>query len=166
VHTARANGGSTENMEPGFQKMAELKPNIGYMHKGIGADVEDRVASGEFSIAIVEAHRPILAAEKGAPVRLDVPSEGAFALPFTLEVVANTPAKDLAEYYINIAFTPEAQRGFAEDGLFSPTLRGVQIPDSVKDKVVPTNKLLPFDWDILAANRPAWTERWNREVQP
>ena len=75
-----------------------------------------------------------------------------------------------------LAFTPTApfpatdvQLAFATELFFSPTNRTVKLPPDVAGKIISgpkdVERLFIFDWSQIAQQRPAWTERWNKEIR-
>ena len=164
VTAAKLNGGDENNIDPGFKKMSELKPNLSYIYKGEGQEVPQGVTQGNIWVTAMMLVKAQDLIKQGAHVGIVIPKEGAHPLPYTLEIVKGTKNADLAYKFIDMALSQEAQLGFAKDLLVTPSNTKVQIPADLKDILPTSDRLMAMDWSAIAKNRSAWTDRWNKEI--
>lgn len=161
------NGGSQTNMEPGFQAMERLKPNIHSFSKN-EALIAEALRSDEASLASwqISIMKDYIA--KGYPVGVTAQlKEGIFGTPGSVAIVKGHKAPTAAlEDLVNRALSPEAQLGIAKDYWHSPTNRKVKVPDDLKRVVIPAEgsdfKIIPVDLDAFYANRSSLIDRLNK----
>ena len=123
--------------------------------------------SKEIALSIWGSGRVKALADTGFPAQFAYPKEGAVGIQPTVSVPKGSPNKALAMKYIDVLLSPEGQKCFAEKKYAGPVNTKVELSDKVKG-IVPFGesyeKLWYPDTDAIAADRPAWTERWQREV--
>jgi putative spermidine/putrescine transport system substrate-binding protein len=166
IAAARLNGGSIDNLEPGFQAIRELKPHV--MTFYTQADqVIPLIQRGDIAIAVWFSDRTAVAANSGVPVAAVFPSEGAIGIQPSFAIPTGAHHKALAEQYIDLALSVEAQACVAQRQFLGPTNRKVELADDVA-RLVPyrdTVERLYFPPpEIQAASLPTWMDRWNREI--
>ncbi|MFN8523502.1 MAG: extracellular solute-binding protein [Chloroflexota bacterium] len=162
IIAARLAGGSEDNIDPGFKRLAELKANaVGF--KTSGPDNNNLVAQGEAGVTFALASQTLELKGKGANVEWIAPSDGAATLPQTFQVVAGGPQPELARAFANYMLGAEAQGKLANDLLLAVTNKNVALDPKVAP-LVPLEKLQYFDWTKIGAKRGDWTNRFNREV--
>ncbi len=162
VVAARLDGGDESNVEAGFKKLAELKPNAaGY--RTSGPENNNLVAQGEAAVTFGLANQTRDLKANGAPVEWLVPAEGALALPQTFQVVANAPHPDLALRLVDFVLSGEVQTRLANELLLVVTNRDVTLDPDVAP-LVPIDNVQYFDLTIIGAKRGEWTNRFNREI--
>lgn len=160
LQAAMMNGGGYDNIEPGFEAVKKLAPNIRKYWKAIG-DVRPMFDEAVFVITGTNIWND--EASKGRPVAAAFPAEGALAAPARAEIVKGTKAKDLAEKFIDAYLSPEVQAGWSRDYAISVFNKKASIPPEVQAKLA--KKLVVFDSNKIAKNQAAWVERWMREIQ-
>lgn len=159
---AKLAGGSEQNIDPGFTKLAELKPNVAGF-KSSGPDNNNLVAQGEAGITIALASQTLDLKSKGANVDWIVPEEGALTLPSGFQIVTKAPEPVVAAAFVNYLLSKEIQTKFANELLLATTRNDVAL-DPKNASLVPLDKLIYFDWDVIGAQRGNWTNRFNREI--
>ena len=160
LYAAQINGGGYDNIDPGFEAVKKLAPNVRKYWKAIG-DVRPLFDEDVFVITGINIWND--EASKGRPVGMVVPKEGGLAAPARAEIVKGTKAKDLAEKFINEYLSPESQAGWAREYAISVFNKKAVIPDDVKAKIA--QKLIIFDATKIAERQGAWVERWMREIR-
>lgn len=112
---AYENGGSEENPEPGFEKLAEIQPHSAVSKSG---SVAQLFQTGDAWAAIWGAHIGQRIAQAGINVSVVHPpiNDGnvAIARGF-LGIVKGSPHKDAAEYYINAVISKGVQVKFSTE---------------------------------------------------
>ena len=165
---ARLNGGSIENIDPGFEAIKKLKPNVQMMYTQPDQLIP-LFERGDIAVAVWYTDRTGAAAAKGVPVAAAYPKEGAIGIVPTVSVPKASQKKELAQKYIATLLSPEGQLCFAQSQFAGPTNKTVKLPPEVARKIISgpadVDKLVLFDWAKVARQRPQWTERWNKELR-
>jgi putative spermidine/putrescine transport system substrate-binding protein len=160
-------GGSENDIDPAFRKIAELKPFAAIQGSQDQLytmfDQEVGAASiefGSFTRAYAESRNPnIVIAE---------PVEGQAVSMNVACITVGTANQALAEEWINLHLSPECQQSYAEAIYYSPTISNASFPKALADKLVmgpeAVGKLVDFDWDVVIRNQPRWSSRFTREI--
>ncbi len=163
---ARLNGGSVENIDPGFEAIKKLKPNIQMMYTQPD-QIIPLFERGDIALAVWYTDRTGAAALKGVPVAAAYPSEGAIGIVPTVSVPKASAKRELAQKYIETLLSPEGQLCFGQSQFAGPTNKKVQLPADLA-KLVPYGPLVQRmffpDTDLVARKFPEWSERWGREI--
>lgn len=107
-------------------------------------EVVTGVAEGRFDAGITLDQAARTAIEKGSPLELVVPEEGAIAVYSPIAVVEGGKGQDLAESFVDFSITPEAQEAIASTG-WQPIRSDVAWPH-------PMEQVSP-DWSAIAARQ-------------
>jgi putative spermidine/putrescine transport system substrate-binding protein len=162
-------GGSEQNLEPGFKKLAELKP--AYYYKA-STDLATKFTLGEIWAAPWHAGWVIRIARGGFPIaHADVrvgDKHGIIAEEY-MGILKGTKAREAAEYWINQALEPEAQIAFARKVGVVPT-NAKALERMKDDPVLKTLMWRPEDqkrafhmnWKVIEPQMPKMVDRWNR----
>ena len=163
---ARINGGSVENIDPGFEAIKKLKPNVQMMYTQPD-QIIPLFERGDIALAVWYTDRTGAAALRGVPVAAAYPSEGAIGIVPTVSVPKASTKRDLAQKYIATLLAPEGQLCFGQSQFAGPTNKKVQLPPDLA-KLVPYGPLVQRmffpDTDLVARKFPEWSERWGREI--
>jgi putative spermidine/putrescine transport system substrate-binding protein len=166
IAAARLNGGSLDNVEPGFEAIKKLKPNIQMMYTQPD-QIIPLFERGDIAIAVWYTDRTGAAAMKGVPVAAAYPKEGAIGIIPTVSVPKGSQKKDLAEKYISVLLSPEGQLCYAQTQFAGPSNKKVKLPPDLA-KLVPygenVERMYFPDTDVFAKKLPEWAERWGREI--
>lgn len=169
VQLARMRGGGENNIEPAFEAIREILPNVAAVASNPGA-LSVLFQQGEIDIAphYLNNMAPLTAA--GTPVDWVVPEEGALLISPSMHIVRNPRERELAAAYIDAAISPEVQTQMASAPYyFVPTNSRAEISGFIAERLGSTTeavveKLVPLDWQAISKNLPTWIERFNREV--
>ena len=163
---ARLNGGSIENIDPGFEAIKKLKPNVQMMYTQPD-QIIPLFERGDIAMAVWYTDRTGAAAAKGVPVAAAYPKEGAIGIVPTVSVPKASQKRELAQKYIAALLSPEGQLCFAQTQFAGPTNKKVQLPADLA-KLVPFGDIVQRmyfpDTDFVARKFPEWSERWGREI--
>jgi spermidine/putrescine-binding protein len=166
IAAARLNGGSVENVEPGFRAIRELRPHVVTLYTQADQVVQ-LIERGDIAAAVWFSDRVGAAARNGVPVALVFPREGAIGILPTFSIPQGARSKDLAEQYMDRALSVDSQRCLAERQYAGPTNRKVELPEALA-ALVPYRESIDRLYfppaEIVAQSLPAWTDRWNREI--
>lgn len=162
----RMKGGSLDNQDAGFAAIKELMPSVLMLYTQADQLVQ-LFERGEIVMAPWYPDRIGSAADKGVPVAVAYPKEGAVGIQPTVSIPKGAVNQALALQYIDILLSAEGQKCFAEKKYAGPVNTRVELSDKVK-AIVPFGESYDNLWypdtDAIAELRPGWTERWQREI--
>ena len=155
-------------MDKGWDKMAELKPNVQTLYDNTGATIL-QVSQGQADVAGPEFSKGLVPyIKRGAPVVQSRPSEGSFAGVNCVTLVKNAPEPELGAAFIDRILSPAVQKGMAEATFAAPSVSDVQLSSDVANLVpYPESRmrdlrLYVLDWAHINPLRPAILERFNQ----
>lgn len=163
VMAARLNGGSETNIEPGFEAMKRLRPNVRKFYKS-NPEAAQLFERGEVNIGAWFDGRTWALADGGLPIRFVVPKEGATVGMVSYHIAKNTPKLDVCKQFVNFAISVEAQEGFCNGMQYGPVNRKAKLVPPASDRVPPLASLLMLDWFKIEPQMASWLDRWNREI--
>ncbi|MFN0301091.1 MAG: extracellular solute-binding protein [Burkholderiales bacterium] len=168
VEMAKLNGGGEENMEPAFQFVKKMLPNLGAVATSPGA-LATLFQQGQIDISVHYNNNVGDIAAKGVPIALARPDTGYLLIQSTMHVVKNTKNPDLAAAYINAAISPDVQQKMGDAPYFVvPTNEKVQFSKGLQTWAKDMKELQTFktvDWAKLNPRRGEYIDRFNREVK-
>lgn len=164
---ANANGGSEENIEPGFKKLKEIAKNAVTFDKT--ADVSNYFLQGQTVASAWGSSRVFTLQDTGFPIEYVIPEEGAIALMSTVSVVKGAPNEKLAQEFVNFVISEKVQEEFAKALFDGPVNKNVKLEDEIAEKVpygqAEIDKLIKVNWELVNEKRAEWTERANKEIE-
>mgnify|MGYP003859354507 CR=1 FL=1 len=169
VMMARLNGGSENDIDPGFEVMAnEVAPNVLVFEPSSGK-ASELFQSKEVVLSIWGSGRTKSLADTGFPAKFAYPKEGAVALMLAACPVVDSNAPEEAAAFIDYLLEPEIQVRLADAMGSGPVNNQAVLPDELA-AVLPygpeqIGKLIAVDWDVINPAREEWTKRWAREVE-
>ncbi|MEJ1160155.1 ABC transporter substrate-binding protein [Prosthecomicrobium sp. N25] len=170
VEIAKMNGGSEANIDPAFEAIGKLKPNLAAVAANPGA-LATLFQQGQIDISPGNFNAIQILKANGVPVEFVAPKEGAIAFKTTIHVVKNSPNKDLAFKLIEAALSPDVQaKLMAAPYLIVPTNTKVAMGGEIakvlaKDTDELKKKFVFQDWKKINEQRSAWIERFNRDIK-
>lgn len=160
-------GGSATNVDPGFAKLAKLRPNkltVFWTDWAPMLKTGDTNAATEFDYYLESMKA------QGYPIDYVFPEEKAFGAAEGAALVAGTKNREIAQAFLNLTIDPKMQSTFAEALYYGPTNKLVKPSAAVAAKMSygaeKMAKIRFFDPVFWYENRPAWTERLTTEVVP
>jgi putative spermidine/putrescine transport system substrate-binding protein len=167
IIAAELAGGSAANVEPGFAKLAKLRPNkltVFWTDWAPMLKTGDTDAASEFDYYLETMKA------QGYPIDYVFPTESAFGAAEGGAIVAGSKNRELAQAFLDLTIEPKIQAVFAEKVYQGPTNRKVEPTAAVAAKMSygaeKLKKIRFFDPVQWYENRPAWTERLTTEVVP
>ncbi|TGD93051.1 ABC transporter substrate-binding protein [Methylobacterium nonmethylotrophicum] len=170
VEVAKMHGGSEANIDPAFKAMETLKPNLSAVAANPGA-LATLFQQGQVDISPGNFNAIQILKAKGVPVEFVAPKEGAIAFKTLIQIVKNSPNRDLAFKLIEAAISEPVQtRLMQAPYLVVPTNTKVKMTGEIarvlaRDTDDLKKKFVFQDWKTINAQRPAWIERFNREIK-
>ena len=165
---ARINGGSEENMEPAFEFIKKLLPNVGAVAANPGV-LATLFQQGQIDFSVHYINNIEALRAKGVPVALARPESNWGLVRSTMHIVKNTKSPDLAAAYINEALSLEVQQKMSEAPYFvAPTNKNAKFTGALAAIAKDMSELEAFrqtDWIKLNPRRAEYIDRFNREVK-
>jgi len=159
-------GGTLENMDAGFAAIKPLAKDSVTLYTQA-----DQIVSlferGEISIAVWYPDRAGSAIDKGLPLAVAYPKEGAVGILPALVIPKGAKNPALALKYIDEVLSRDGQACFADRKYAGPVNTQVKLSDKAA-KIVPNGASFDAMWfpdpDAVMKGLPEWTKRWQREV--
>ncbi|WP_428487693.1 ABC transporter substrate-binding protein [Rhodopila sp.] len=166
IIAAELAGGDKTNVDPGFAKLAKLRPD---KLTFFWTDWAPMLKTGDTNSATEFDYYPETMKAQGYPIDYVFPSEGAIGAAECAALVAGTRNREVAHVFLNLMIDPAIQETFATRTFQGPTNKKVQLTADIAARMSYGEKLKHirfFDPAFWHENRPAWTERLNTEVVP
>ena len=155
-------------LDKGWSKMAELKPNVQTIYDNFGTAVL-QVTQGQADAAgpdFSKSVQPYI--DKGAPLVLSTPSEGSFAGVNTVTLVKGAPEPDLGCAFIDRILSPSVPKDLSEATGAAPSVNGIEL-DAKTAAIAPypesrmkEMKLYILDWEKINPQRSAILDKYNQ----
>lgn len=158
-------GGSEHKIDPGFEKVKALRPNIALFFKTDAESIKFLQAgeAGVVGWGILPNVYKLLG--PGSNYRFVIPEGPQFLAPIPIQIVAGRPHTAAAEKVVNAILAAEIQEKLVEQLGSVPANRRARAPEKIRGIVPPLTNIYKVDWQAVNANFDKWTERWNREIQ-
>lgn len=162
----KMHGGTLDNMDPGFEAVKPLaKASVTLYTQA------DQIVSlferGEIVVAVWYPDRAGSAIDKGLPLGVVYPKEGAVGILPALVIPKGAKSAALAHQYIDQVLSAKGQECFAEKKYAGPVNTIVKLTEKAA-AIVPYKETFDAMWfpdpDAVAKSVPIWTRRWQREV--
>jgi putative spermidine/putrescine transport system substrate-binding protein len=165
VIAARLNGGSDDDLDPGFAALQRLLP-VKFFPQGPSA--EPFYVQGDVWIHPAIHGAVYQMKDKGVPIDWVAPKEGAFADYNVLVIPKGVKNKAAAEKLVDYFLGPEVQLAYARGLFYAPVNQTVQVPPDLAAKVHPTadeqRNIQAIPWEKISARESELSDRWNREI--
>jgi putative spermidine/putrescine transport system substrate-binding protein len=163
VIAAKVFGGSEDNLDPGWSKLQELKPQVGRSPTQLLQMLERE----EIAIAPLWNNDAAGAAQKGLPIKFVQPDPGPVAIISFMSATAKTRHPELVYEWMNELLSPEYQSMAARAPYyFGPTVKGIAIPEGARAYTPSTPaevlRLQSVDWTKIAPIRGKLVEQFDR----
>jgi putative spermidine/putrescine transport system substrate-binding protein len=160
---AKVFGGSEGNLDPGWAKLGELKPQVGRSPTQLLQMLERE----EIVLAPLWNNDAAGAVAKGLPLKFVQPDPGPVAIISFMSAVSKTRYPDLVADWMNELLSNEYQTMAANAPyFFGPTVKGIAIPEAAKPYTPSTPdevlRLQSVDWSKIAPVRGKIVEQFDR----
>ncbi|MGQ0662414.1 MAG: ABC transporter substrate-binding protein [Pseudomonadota bacterium] len=166
IIAAELAGGSAANPDPGFKKLAELKP---LRLTVFWTDWAPLNKSGDVTLATEFDYYLETMKTQKYPIEYVIPKEGGIGVPEYVSMVKGAKYPELAEAFMNLMLSPKVQEAFARDTYQGATSKRITLDQAAAARCAcgaRIGQLRFFDPVLFADKRAAWTERMNTEVVP
>ncbi len=160
-------GEETFNEDAAFDQLNTLKGNVVKEYDRT-SDFVNMFSQGEIVAGpFMEMYlKDLLAAVPGT--EFVTPSEGAYAVLNTVNVVEGSNNKELAEEFINWHLSKEVQEASAKAKIDSPVNKLVELSSEEAEGITygedTINELKLLDMEFVNEQSAQWIDRWNREI--
>lgn len=166
VTAAELAGGSMSNVDPGFEKLARLRPvKLGFTW----TDWASLYKTGDVIVATeFDCYLDFMKSQDYG-IQYVTPREKGLGAIDSVAIVKGRANPDLAEYFLDVIMDPKVQVGLSRDLFQGPINSKVRLPAEVAAKCncgANMANVRLFDPAPFAMRRPAWTERMKTEVVP
>ena len=163
VIAAKVFGGSEDNLEPGWAKLQELKPQVGRSPTQLLQMLERE----EIALAPLWNNDAAGAAQKGLPIKFVQPDPGPVAIISFMSAITKTRHAALVNEWMNELLSAEYQAMAAKAPyFFGPTVKGIAIPEAARPYTPSTPaevlRLQSVDWSKIAPVRGKIVEQFDR----
>ena len=168
VEIAKLHGGSEKNMEPGFEAVRKLLPNVGAVAPNPGA-LATLFQQGQIDISFNYLNAILPLTQRGVSIAIAKPDSGWVLVRNSLHVIENSKSRDLAYIYIDTALSNEVQAQMAASpNYLAPTNKTVEFGAELQ-KIAGNNEELAnltlIDWKTLNPQRSALIERFSKDIR-
>lgn len=168
ILAALLNGGSEYKIDPGFEKVAELKDNL---HAIYHTDPESikLLETGEIAVA-AWGILPNVYSHLGPDSKYEfVMPAPRFLATIPVSIVSGRGDKQAraAEKFVNFMLSPESQTIMASIAGTIPANPSAPAPDKLKGIIppLPVSEVYNVNWTVANEQYSKWEERWMKEVQ-
>jgi putative spermidine/putrescine transport system substrate-binding protein len=165
IMAALLNGGNEHNIQPGFDFLTKLKPNIVSFVTTDGETVKV-LQSGEASIlafGLLSDFAKLIG--PGSSLRFVIP-EGKPVLTSTISVAITNPKNAaVAHKFIDFISTAESQQAYCAEISCTPVNPKAKAPAEIQQFRPPAELIYDADWHTINQDLPAWNDRFRKEIQ-
>jgi putative spermidine/putrescine transport system substrate-binding protein len=168
VDIAAAHSGNHFNEDKAFQNLKTINKNV-VKYYSQTSDFINMFSQDEASVGpMMEMYLSDI--KKAVPsAKFVIPSEGAYAIENTVNVVKGSKNKALAEKFINWQISKTAQERSALAKIDSPANKTVKLTSKQAEGLTygadAFKNLKKLDMNFVNKHLKAWTLRWNREIR-
>jgi len=167
VEFARENGGGERNIQPGFEALKKVAPNVVDWTTTF-AKIADLMQQETGVISVFGNASGWEIAKRGVPVDVVVP-ENSYMSPTVAGVMKNAPNSEGARALLNWLISEKVLKYRAERFGQSPLNTEVKLEGEAAKRVITgeaLKKLQTVDYDYIATVRNQWNQQFQREVEP
>lgn len=162
---AEQGGGGYENIQPGFDKLAKLAPNI-YEFSPNVSTMQNWMINGDIYAAIYSNTMLKQVRKAGINAAFVIPKEGAYVEPTAVAIMKNGPNPEGAAALINFILSEAYQQNRYDEFSNIPANKNVKLDPEGGITWDALAKAKFFDYEKLPKYRPAWVDKFNAEIVP
>lgn len=169
VAFSKLGGGSLTRLEPGFERMQQLRKLSPFFWASDAQLLPQLLNGSTWMSPYASGGTYAAAAQPGAPpLKFVIPKEGGYLVPFNLVIPRGAKSPAAARAFANFILAPKVQRAWAERIFYSPANTRTKLPANVRDKVVVGEQVLQLkrlDWKTLAKFRSDIIKKWQTTIK-
>jgi putative spermidine/putrescine transport system substrate-binding protein len=161
---ALANGGSMSDVDPGFELLRRIVPNVRTTITSL-ADAASQMANGEATISPFYFSQYGQLLDQNIPVEMVVPEEGALGSPLYLMIPKGAKNRENAIAFLDFVLQPEQQEAAQDASSYLPVVKDAELIPKVQERVGRSSMselvetLNIPDYPYFAANAGDWVRR-------
>lgn len=163
---AKMNGGSEQNIEPGFEFAKKLVDSgqVGFFAESSSV-FNQAMLNKQIWLGTQFGPTARTLQNEGGPVKTVYPQEGIYENFQTVSIPANAPHQEEAQQLVNLLIGPEFQQAQAVEGLVLPVRDDIDV-SAVAEMFPPKDATYYVpDFAVVAENVDAWKKRWEQEIE-
>jgi spermidine/putrescine-binding protein len=158
---AMLNGGGPENVEPGFEALKRLKPNVVSWYSS-DTTARQGLAQGEYGVLVAPPAALKRMMDTGVQARMVSPKPS--PMMYDALMLVNTPKRDAAIRFIDFCLEKGMQDVIAQGQGMGPVHPGASTIPEIAATLPAAGDRVSFDDGLINANIAAWNERFAREI--
>lgn len=166
LQAAEMAGGGYNDVQPGFEKLATLKPNLVTLYTD-NTQAQDLFTSGQAALGLWSIDRAAEQKKAGAPVDYLIPEEGAPLVLNSIGIVNGAPNPELARVFVDFALREMGKPEFYTALTSLPAQTNPVIPEEFAHLYPDEDEMASLwvpDWSTIGPNLSTWLEQWQREI--
>ena len=168
VAAALASGGSVSNFEPGKERLIACRKAGARIYPSNEAFAQ-ALKTGEIACGIMWKARAVQWQNAGIKVETVAPKEGVPMYVSGFVMQKNAPNKDAAYAWLDAMMAPSAQKNFAIDMGYNPTVTNADVPADVEKRIGfsgdEKKRLVDLDYAYMAKTDVANQDWWNKSFK-
>lgn len=168
VAAALASGGSVHDFEPGKARLIACRKAGARIYPSNEAFAQ-ALKTGEIACGIMWKARAVQWQNAGIKVETVAPKEGVPMYVSGFVMQKNAPNKEAAYAWLNAMMDPSAQKNFAIDMGYNPTVTNADVPADVAKRIGFTDeekkRLVDLDYAYMAKTDAANQDWWNKSFK-
>ena len=160
---SEAAGGSYDDMDAAFEKLAELAPNV-YEYIPSISTMAEWFANDEISLASYCYDGVATAQNAGVNVGFVIPEEGTYLMPTACGIMKDAPNSEGARALVNFLLSEGYLTLRYEKYNNLPSNQLVELAEDSPVTWDVINAAKVFDYDAISEYRPGWVERFDSEI--
>lgn len=167
VAMSLANGGSYENMEPGFKLIHEIATRLNARFISTSQEGMELLRTGQVDIASWQDTRAFILERKGYPIRYTIPESGDVSVIYGNGIVKNSGNIKWSEKYLNYTADPKLQAKLVSDYYPASPANPHTKPSSEVENFIarpPGAKQFTLDYAKILPRLSEWQDRWNKAI--
>jgi len=167
VMLAKINGGGETKIEPGFDATKAILPKNTVFTWS--SEMSNLFQLGDLWLAVNSNNIAPALRAKGLPIYFALPKEGSPTVNTGISLIKGAPCEAAAYEYLSLYFSDEFQALRMASGTASPLRSSYRLltPQQQSELGIgpdDLDKFISLDWRAINEARPAWLERWAREM--
>ncbi len=168
VAAALASGGSVHDFEPGKARLLACRKAGARIYPSNEAFAQ-ALKTGEIACGIMWKARAVQWQNAGIKVETVAPKEGVPMYVSGFVMQKNAPNKEAGYAWLDAMMAPSAQKNFAIDMGYNPTVTNAQVAPDLNKRIGFTpdevKKLVDLDYSYMNNNDIAFKEWWDKELK-
>lgn len=167
VAMSLANGGSYENMEPGFKLIHEIATRLNPRFISTSQEGMELLRTGQVDVAPWQDTRAFILERQGHPIRYTIPESGDVSVVYGNGIVKNSGNVKWSEKFLNYTADSKLQAKLITDYYPASPTNPETHPSAKVEKLIarpPGAKQFTLDYSKILPRLADWQDRWNKAI--